>query len=232
MLMMLIVFPKISYASSYRVESLKYNKWYKLKDSSTDMTIYKFRIKADTVLMFQWKNYTSKGSFAYGSIYYDKECGNEVKRDFYLFLEDESIGNTGIALYPGTYYIRMYDEAEKAQVKVTSKPVKKVNKTNYCLDKVITLKPNKTVEIAQTKRNHYPRWYKIKLKKSQYIQIMGDIREYYDLYDSNFNEIRCNDSKERVITDGVQPAGTYYLVIYDYISGLMKCGEYYSFYLK
>ena len=53
---MLGLFPAVCFAS-YRVEPLKTNQWYSLKDSSSNMTIYRVKVSVDTALIIEWKRY-------------------------------------------------------------------------------------------------------------------------------------------------------------------------------
>ena len=136
-------------------------------------------------------------------------------------------------MYPGTYYIKMYDGKEKAQVRITKKTVKSINKQNYCARKAINLSKKKKVQFAQSKKDNYTRWYKIKITKNQSFSIYG-YDGWYNLYDSNFNEIRCREDYDTsvITTDGIQPKGTYYLALYDYVSSLLTTGKCYSIYWK
>jgi len=220
--------------AEYKVQSLKFNTWYKLKDSSSDMSVYKFKVSSDTSIIMTWKNYQSDGNFGYGGIYRDSSCDDLVSMDtVFLGVSRPSSGYNGIALYPGTYYLKMYDGAEKAQVKITKNSVKSINKPNYSISRAIALKKGKKVEFAQTKKDYYTRWYKIKLTKPQSISIYG-YSSYFELYDSNFNEIRTNRDYDGMVitTDGVQSTGTYYLALHDYLSGLQKIGKTYQIYWK
>lgn len=226
---LLAFFPTECFAA-YKVKTLNLNQWYKLKDSSSNMTIYKVKVPEDSVYIVSWKKHDTD-YFAYGTISTDKACNNNV--DTFLGVSVPSSGSKGIVLYKGTYYIKMYDSKEKTQVKITSKTVQSINKENYSVSRATILAKNKKMEIAQTKRDHYTRWYRIKLTKSQTISIYG-YDSWYDLYDSNFNPIRCNrDYQKKVITtDGVQSKGVYYLAVYDYVSSLLKSGAYYKLYWK
>ena len=220
-----------------KVEPLTYNKWYRLTDGR-DNVVYKVRIKSDTVLTVQWKNYNEDKGFAYGSFYTDKGCKEELDLMHATFLgvDEPKQGRQYFVLYPGTYYIKMYDETEKTQIKVSSKAVNTINKPNYCLSQAITLKANRKANYAQTYKNNYHRWYKIKLTKRQaikfYCEYKSILRIQYDLYDSNFNEIRTSYTDYGFKTDGVQSTGTYYLVIQNYMSELLTMGRYCSFFWK
>jgi len=215
----------------YKVQPLKTNQWYSLQDSSGDMPVYKIKVSSDTVLIVEWRKYKTDGNFAYGSICADRACNNEVAS--FLGISVPGSGTTGCVLYPGTYYIRMYDGNEKAQVRINKKPAKSVNRQNNCVGKAIGLSKNKKAEFAQSRNDNYTRWYKIRLTKEQPISIYG-YDSWYELYDSNFNEIRCTADYENgvITTDGIQSKGTYYLALHDYISSLLRAGKYCRIYWK
>lgn len=221
----------ITASASYRYEALKFNSWYRLKDLSNTTTVYKLKVTTDTVIVVNWKNYNSDDHFGYGAFCTDKECDYSVG-EIFLGFDCPRSGNTGMVLYRGTYYLMMYDGGNTAQVKFTKKDVKSTNKQNYCLQNAVLLKAGKKAEFAQTKKYNYHRWYKIKLTKSQPITLYGNIL-WYDIYDSNFNEIRSSWKGDNVIsTEGTQSKGIYYLALHDYPSSLITSGKYYNFYWK
>ncbi len=117
-----------------------------------------------------------------------------------------------------------------SKVKFSTKKAVSVNKPNYCMGKAVTVKAGKKVEIAQTKRDNYHRWYRIKLPKTQSITFSG-ISEYnFTLYDRNLNEISCSDRGSVYVTQGSQPKGTYYLEINRaYLYELSETGKYTAF---
>ncbi len=219
----------VSSFAAYKYQNLKFNQWYKLKDYDYDKydTVYKIRVTADTAIIMNWKN--QKDDDVYATIYSDKECDESVED---ILDSNKSSGQNGVVLYPGTYYLRMHDDKETTQVKFIKKSVKSINKPNYCLQNAISLKAKKQVEFAQTQKQNYDRWYKIKLTKSQKITITTNkIPESYYIYDSNLNEIRCkgNSSNHTITTYGNQSKGTYYIVFYDNVSELYDNGHYHIF---
>lgn len=220
----------VSAFASYKVEPLRYNYWYSLKEDVS--TVYRVKVTADTIFTVNWKN--NRGE-SYVAVYPDKECDES---SIYRFLDSGysiSSGTDGMVLYRGTYYILMGDYDNKAKVKFSKKP-NTINKQNYCISKAITMTKNKKYEYSQSKSINYKRWYKIKLTKSQEISIVGYDSEYgITLYDSNFNRINCKYSeKNRTITTrGKQPKGIYYLALNeDDLDYLMDKGYYYSIYWK
>ena len=154
----------------------------------------------------------------------------------FLGSNEPAQGKEYFVLYKGTYYLKMYDWDKKVKVKFTSKEVAPINKPNYCMSKAINLKAGKTATYAQTRKNNYPRWYKIKLTSPQTIKVYYTYRYImhlnYELYDSNFNEIRTSRTDYGFQTDGVQAKGTYYLVTKNYISDVLTTGRYCSLYWK
>ena len=194
----------VSAFASYKVEPLKYNYWYSLKEDVR--TVYRVKVTADTILTVNWKN--NRGE-SYVGVYPDKECDES---SIYRFLDSDyrmGEGTNGVVLYRGTYYIFMRDDDNKAKVKFSKKP-NTINKQNYCISKAITMTKNKKYEFSQSKNINYKRWYKIKLTKSQEISIVGFGRDYdYTLYDSNFNRINCkySEKNDTITTRGKQPKG-------------------------
>lgn len=236
-IMLLTILP-FSALASYKYELLNLNKWYKLKDYSSDMTVYKMKVSTDTVCTFNWKDYGGSNYSFEIYFYTDKACKNQIAN---FSSVDQKSGSKSLVMYPGTYYIEMFDSAENSntKVKVTEKTVSSINKPNYCLTRAITLAKKKKAEFAQTKKEYYPRWYKIKLSKSQAISIFGygDGWEYggesnYELYDDNYNEIRCEMNDGVITTYGVQKKGTYYLVLSSYLSDLLHTGKCFKIYWK
>ena len=124
----------------------------------------------------------------------------------------------------------MYDGKESGQVKFSAIKAVAVNKPNYCLGRAITVKAGKKVEIAQTKRDNYYRWYRIKLPNTQSITFSGLNKYDFTLYDRNLNEISCSNRGDVCVTQGMQPKGAYYLEVNRaYLSDLAQKGEYTAF---
>ncbi len=69
--------PISSTAASYRVKTLKLNSWYKLKESSSKMPIYKLELKSDSVIIVTWKNLNPDGRVR-GYFYLDKNCNDYI----------------------------------------------------------------------------------------------------------------------------------------------------------
>lgn len=226
----------VSAFASYKVEPLKYNYWYSLKEDVS--TVYKVKVTADTILTVNWKNNSGE---SYVNVYPDKECDESIIYGFLHNAYSMSSGTNGMILYRGTYYIYMSDDYNKTKVKF-SKKVNTINKQNYCINKAITMTKNKKYQYSQSKNINYKRWYKIKLTKSQEITMVvhgldNDYGYNYTLYDSNFNRINCEDSEKNgtitITTRGKQPKGIYYLALYeDDLDDLMDKGNYYSIYWK
>ena len=230
----LFCFIPVSAFATDGTETLKLNTWYDMKGYSSNQ-VYKIKISTDTVLIANWKNNTETDNYASINVYADKECQKTVGNNL-MGLKAKVSGSSGIVLYSGTYYIKMIDfnVEKKVKVKFQKKQVKSINKPNYCLATAISLKAKKKAVFAQTIQNNYQRWYRIKLTKNQVISIYGNFKYMNScvLYDSNFNTIRYTEGNDGIVTDGIQTKGTYYLVMYDNISGLLKAGRYYSVFWK
>ena len=228
-LLLLATLPTAGLADSYKVETLKLNQWYRFQDYDEHMTIYRLKVSGETVLNYSWKN----GHDAYLSVYRDKACEDRVA---YTDIE-ETTGSSAFVLYSGTYYIILSDDSERTKIKFSAKKVATVNKPNYCLGKAITVKSGKKVEIAQTRKSNYTRWYRINLPKTKTITLSFTCNGYgyfsdsnFTLYDRNLNSLYCTERKGAYVTQGLQPKGTYYLRIdASSESGLLETGKYLSF---
>lgn len=208
-LLLLATLPTAGLADSYKVQPLKLNQWYSLRDYSSSTTIYKLKVTGDTVVTFNWKGIKAD-TWAYMSIYRDKSCDDEIaSRD----ISEAASGSGSFVLYSGTYYVQMYDSKESGKVKFSTKKAVTINKPNYCMGRAITVKAGKKVEIAQTKSDNYYRWYRIKLPKTQSITFSCLGQYNFTLYDRNLNEISCSDRGDVCVTQGMQPKGTYYLEV-------------------
>lgn len=226
-LLLLAALPVAGLADSYKVETLKLNQWYALDDSSTNNPIYKLKVTGDTIVSFNWKGIKANDTSAHVFLYRDTSCNDQIG---YRDISQTASGSGGFVLYSGTYYIWMYDNKESGKVKFSAKKAVTVNKPNYCMSKAITAKAGKRVEIAQTKRDNYYRWYRIKLPKTQSITFSGLDRYDFTLYDRNLNEISCSDRENVCVTQGMQPKGAYYLEVHRaYLSELAQKGEYTAF---
>lgn len=226
-LLLLASLPVAGLADSFKVQTLKLNQWYNLQDYSSNMTIYKLKVTGDTIVSINWKNIKTNNNFAYLSINRDKSCDDTIASSG---IYDTSSGTLGFVLYSGTYYINMYDGKESGQVKFSTKKAVIVNKPNYCMGRAITVKAGKRVEIAQTKRDNYYRWYRIKLSNTQSITFSGLGQYDFTLYDRNLNEISCSNRGDVCVTQGMQPKGAYYLEVNRaYLSDLAQKGEYTAF---
>lgn len=228
-LLLLATLPTAGLADSYKVETLKLNQWYRFQDYEEHRTIYKLKVSGETVLNYSWKN-GHDGSLY---VYRDKACEDEVT---YTYIE-ETTGSSAFVLYSGTYYIRPYDDSERTKIKFSARKVATVNKPNYCLGKAITVKSGKKVEIAQTRKSNYTRWYRINLPKTKTITLSFTCNGYdsfsdsnFTLYDRNLNSLYCTERKGAYVTQGLQPKGTFYLRIDAfYESYLLETGKYLSF---
>lgn len=117
-LLLLATLPAAGLADSYKVQPLKLNQWYSLRDYSSSMTIYKLKVTGDTIVNINWKNIKTNSNFAYLSINRDKSCDDTIASSG---IYDTSSGTLGFVLYSGTYYIYMYDNKESGKVKFSTK---------------------------------------------------------------------------------------------------------------
>ena len=223
-LLLLAAFPAASLAESYKIQTLNLNQWYKLQGNPTE--IYKLKVTGDTIVSFSCKGIKAD-TWAGIGIYRDKSCNDSIDS---CGIDEAASGSGAFVLYSGTYYIYMYDEKEVGKVKFSTRKTAAVNKDNYCLGKAISLKAGKKAEIAQTKKNNYHRWYRIKLAKTQSITFSGMSQYNFTLYDRNLNRLSCSDQGDVCVTQGRQPKGTYYLEIDRAdLSDLMQRGRYTAF---
>ena len=195
-------------ADSYRVETLKKGTWYKLPSGSSDNTIYKLALSTDSIVTVKWKGNKTGEAILY--FYPNTKCDDYIKHCIY---DKEPSGSEMVPLTKGTYYIQMYEYKEEptTQVKVTVQ--KAVNQNNYCRAKAVSLKPNKTVKIAQTADYCYDRWYRIRLnsKKTVTITTNEGNADYIRLYDSKMQRVDCTSGSRKVITEDPIKKGTYFI---------------------
>lgn len=203
-------------ATNYKVITLKKGTWIKLPYGNTDK-IYKLVLSSDSIVTVNWKD--NKNDYGYAYLYPDTKCEESITD---LIDYEGAAGTRFVALSKGTYYIRMYDYAEKptTQIKVTVQ--KAINKANYCRAKAIALKPNVTVKIAQTPDYNYDRWYKITLSKKKTVTITtnDEMADCIRLYDSKMREVECTSGSRKVITEDPIAKGTYFIRV--------SCGSYYN----
>ena len=222
--------------ASVKVEPIKYNSWYSLKDYdySGNYTLYKITVSTNMLLNFQVKN-KKDAKEIYVRVFADKDCDEEIRNMSYNL---GTHGIDGVALYKGTYYLRMFDDNAKSQIKITKTKINNINKPNYTPSKAIQMTKNTRYEFIQTNKENYNRWYKIKLTKSQVINIYGEVMDdwnygFYRLYDNNMNEIKCKFSyeKQMIKTIGKQKKGTYYLMFdWEGFDTVGEQGRYYRIY--
>lgn len=195
-------------ASRYRVATLKEGTWYKVRSSDYANTIYKLALSTDSIVTVNWKGNKSGEACSY--LYTNTKCDYSIA-DFIDY--GAPSGFNTIALAKGTYYIRMYEYEDRptTQVKVTVQ--KAVNQNNYCRAKAVSLKPNKTVKIAQTADYCYDRWYRITLnsKKTVTITTNEEMADNIRLYDSRMQKIDCTSGSRKVITEDPIKKGTYFI---------------------
>ena len=195
-------------ADRYRVATLKKGVWYKVPYKDNAYTIYKLALSADSIVTVNWKG--NKYGEAYLYLYTNTKCDDSIAS----FIDYEApSGSAAVGLAKGIYYIRMYEYEDRptTQVKVTVQ--KAVNQNNYCRAKAVSLKPNKTVKIAQTADYCYDRWYRIALnsKKTVTITTNEEMADRIILYDSRMQNIDCTSGSRKVITEDPIKKGTYFI---------------------
>ena len=178
-----------------------------------DVVNYKFTIKEDSLVQFQWSNNVNDRT---SIIVYQDSAKTRIIDSAYPSAET---GTLSIALKAGTYYARMYDGSALyepvAKVKYTATPASKINKDNYCRGKAIALKANTNAKIVQTPLYDYTRWYKITLPKAQKvtINISSGSQYYIDLYSPSMQTYNSLVSSKSIVTQDKLAAGTYFIIV-------------------
>ena len=162
-------------------------------------------------------------------MYANKKCDYRIK-DILNFKETSS-GSETVALTKGTYYIQMYAHNDKPSIKIKVTVQKAVNQSNYCRAKAVTLKPNKTVRIAQTSNYCYDRWYRITLNRKKAVTITTNeyMAQYITLYDSRMQEVAYTSGSRKVISEDPIKKGTYFIRVIS--PGYYNVGEYVGSYM-
>lgn len=239
----LAVLPASAFASN-KYKTLKFNKWYNLNRSQSNMIIYKLKVSEDSLITIEWKgnNYNNP---IYGIIYKDRNCNIEI--DSFLDNYSKSKGSSKIVLYSGTYYIAMFEDSyswKTTQIRATKQSIKSIiNEKNTTYKKAVTLKPNKIIELFFTKNNNKQRWYKIKLTKTQKISLYTYSSGLsYHIFDNSLKDITPNGGSVTVypgreflkLIPHIKLAkGTYYLMFdtdEDDIEEMKDRGIYYKLY--
>ena len=128
----------------------------------------------------------------------------------------------------GTYYLRVISkDGTNGKCKVKYGFKKATFSKNYCASKVAKLSKKKTIQIAQTSKNHYSRWFKIVLTKKQAITFFTNQGSYVSIFDDDMEKLdteRAGSESPKYFTKTKLPKGTYYAkVSYDYYR--VKRGE-------
>ena len=190
---------------------LKLGKWYPVPCNTAEKNIYTMKLSSDSVVTMSIRDNFTKETYL--RIFSDRSCKNLLFAMDYVIRDR---GTTDWAFSKGTYYVRMYDDVKKttSQIRITAK--KAVNRDNYCRAKAVSLPAKKQVKIADTADYNYDRWYKINLKKDQYIHltIPDDDEEYFVLYDANLRHLDCTVSGNVIVTADKQRRGTYFIRVY------------------
>jgi len=209
LLMLLAAFPATSLAAS-KVVTLKKGHWYTLRDEHDSAVYYKLTLSADSIVTFQWK-----GSTDYVGLDF---CTNRSgSGSFYHQSMFSGKGSCSTALVKGVYYLNMVtvgpEDEPRAKGMVTVK--KAVNKSNFSLGGAVSLKAGKKLEIAQTPRNCYDRWYKIKLTRRQTVTVRTNAGygRSVALFDGKMHQLACKYTGSKAVSKNSLKAGTYYIRI-------------------
>lgn len=188
------------------------NKWVKTNES----TYYKVTLKNDGCLSLSASRAANASWMSVDM--YKKKGGRYIYVSMPVYTNDKS-KTQKFAIEKGTYYFKV-DGAAKIKYKFTKEPYK----TNYCANKAILLKKNKTVDIVNTPNNTYDRWYKIKLTKKQvlkyWVKDANGVSVDVAVYDSNMAPIyMTGDNEDTTLyrSHGKLKKGTYYVCISGYI---------------
>lgn len=133
-----------------------------------------------------------------------------------------------VALAKGTYYLYAENEYTYDYNKDVEKYFHKFKYTfkqvnygsNYCMSRASSLKANNTINVIQTKKKNYSRWYKIALPKNQKLTVYtnGEVSDGYDgvcIYNKQYKSIgmkRVTSGAYRSKTTLAK--GTYYIKVF------------------
>lgn len=230
MLLLLAALPSASLAAT-KVKALKYNTWYSTQDPAADnRKVYRLKLNAATVVYVNWKNANANSDFAEVDFCRDTDC-TYVVDGMEMFYP--ASGREGFLLYPGTYYVGIFDIKKGAKVRLSAVKASRLKKSNTSSGRAISLARGKKAEAVFTRSNKGARWYKLKLTHKQVIKLYvnscflnhaGEL----SLYNSKLKEValkedwnnRCSVSKQKLAK------GTYYIKLSTDTAFLDACGNY------
>ena len=193
--------------------------------STTTRTVYKITIKTPGYITVTNNYYKKDNSSFY---IYDHKPTYSDSDWFWWFGGSEYEKSFSIPVDKGTYYIRPTGIYGVDGLKGGSYSFKytftkaTVTEGNFCAGTATTLKAKKSVLICAPKHYMYNRWYKITLKKSQYLQFtLNDMTKLADnasstptvtLYNSKFkSQDTVHKSGFTYSSKEKLPTGTFYI---------------------
>ena len=210
--LLMIVLSATTIMAASNEKKLAANKWVTTKED----TYYKVTLKNDGCITLSASIASKKTWMAIDM--YKKVKGKYVYVSMPVYTEKKS-KTQKFAIEKGTYYFKV--EGVK---KIKYQFVKEPYKTNYCAGKAIELKKNKTIDIVNTPKNTYDRWYKIKLTKKQVLKYWvtdaNGVTVDVVVYDSNMAPIdMIGDNKDYTLFRSREKLkkGTYYVCISGYL---------------
>lgn len=218
-----------------KVKTLKTNTWYATQEPDPDnMTVYKLKLTAESVVYVSWKNAHAKSTFAEVDFCEDRDCSYvDAMVEFYA----PSSGKRGVVLYPGAYYVAAMDVIRGSKVKFTTLKASYLNPKNTTSAKATAINSGKTTEVVFDRRNAKPRWYKLRLTRKQAVTLCGDCAGI-TLYTSAMKKVPMRkgwDSKnaaDKWVSKSKLGKGTYYIKYSDAYGLTSDAGNYYAFYWK
>lgn len=207
-----------------KTKTMKVGSWVAVqsRDDATQK-IYVLKLTKNSILNISMKNNNGKDEVRI-EIFRDAACKTVCMRQN---IKDKMLSFQG-ALLKGTYYCRFTVDSAKSKAKVRVKTSKYTNKSNYTMDRAITLAPKTKVTVVQTPMDDYCRYYKIKLKKNTLsCRVFSKDRRYpdrpgYHLYSiklfssyGGYLEAEYDDYTSVKKYTNLSP-GTYYIRVGDY----------------
>jgi len=236
MLLLLAALP-VSGLAATKVKTLKYNTWYSTQDPAASSRIaYRLKLTAATVVYVNWKNANANSDFAEVDFCKDTDCSYVVDGMEMFY---PASGREGFLLYPGTYYVGIFDIVKGAKVKFSAVKASRLKKSNTTSGKAISLGSGKKAEAIFTRSGKAARWYKLKLTKKQAVRLYvnshffnqgGDVT----LYSSKLKKIPLEEDwdNDRYLSKQKLAKGTYYIKLSADTSFLDERGYYARVYWK
>lgn len=217
-----------------KVKPLVFNTWYPTqKPNPGAMTVYRLKLTSESVIYVWWKGASGKSTFAEVDFCRDEDCSYCVAG---VDISAPASGNTGVVLYPGTYYVAVMDVVGGSKVKFTRLKASTLSPSNTTAARAIAINAGKPTEIIFDKKHRAPRWYKFRLSKKQTVRIFGNCSNL-TLYNSKMKKLPLRvkwDSKKAVEkreTKEKLSKGTYYIKVQQDLYS-PDCGGFCSIYWR